>query len=170
MTPTIRRWIASAQGLRQAMNLFGPYMGAGVRISDIADDFSSATVAMDLHWYNRNYVGTHFGGSLYSMVDPMYMLLLMRRLGHGYTVWDKSASIDFVSPGRGKVSAHFELTDQRVGEIKAAAAGGDKVLPEWDIDIVDQQGKLVACVHKVLYVREKRGPGICAPVATSAPA
>lgn len=156
MTSTIRRWIASARGLRKALNLFGPYVGAGVRIAHIADDFSSATVEMDLRWYNRNYVGTHFGGSLYSMADPMYMLMLMRRLGSGYIVWDKSASIEFISPGKGTVVAHFELTDERLEEIRAATEKGDKTLPEWDVDIVDGQGKLVARVRKTLYVRKKR--------------
>jgi len=111
---------------------------------------------MGQHWYNTNYVRTHFGGSLYSMVDPMYMLLLMRRLGNDYIVWDKSASIDFIRPGKGKVMARFELTDERVEEIRAATANGDKMLPEWDVDIVDESGELVARVHKVLYVRRKK--------------
>lgn len=155
MNSTVRRWLASAGAMRRMLSTFAPYLGAGIRVTDIADDFSSATVEMGQHWYNTNYVGTHFGGSLYSMVDPMYMLLLMRRLGNDYIVWDKSASIDFIRPGKGKVMARFELTDERVDEIRAATANGDKMLPEWDLDIVDESGELVARVHKVLYVRRK---------------
>ena len=142
--------------MRRMLSTFAPYLGAGVKVTEIADDFSSATVEMRQHWYNTNYVGTHFGGSLYSMADPHYMLLLMRRLGKGYIVWDKSASIDFIRPGKGTVRAHFELTDERVEEIKRLTANGDKHLPEWDIDILDEDGELVARVHKVLYVRKKR--------------
>jgi len=156
MNSTVRRWLSSAGAMRRFLSKFGPYLGAGVKITHIADDFSSATVEMRQHWYNTNYVGTHFGGSLYSMADPMYMLLLMRRLGNDYIVWDKSASIDFIRPGKGTVTAHFELTDERVEEIRQATAGGDKLLPEWDVDIVDEAGELVARVHKVLYVRRKR--------------
>ncbi|MEC7378325.1 MAG: DUF4442 domain-containing protein, partial [Pseudomonadota bacterium] len=99
---------------------------------------------------------THFGGSLYSMVDPMYMLLLMRRLGNDYIVWDKSASINFIRPGKGTVTARFELTDERVEAIRTATAGGEKMLPEWDVDVVDESGETVARVHKVLYVRRKQ--------------
>ena len=147
MNATVRRWLGSAGAMRRA----------GIRVTHIAEDFSSARVEMGQHWYNTNYVGTHFGGSLYSMVDPMYMLLLMRRLGNDYIVWDKSASIDFIRPGKGKVMARFELTDERVDEIRAATADGDKMLPEWDVEIVDESGELVARVHKILYVRRKRG-------------
>lgn len=156
MNSKIRQWFASASAMRRMLSTFAPYLGAGVKVTEIADDFSSATVEMRQHWYNTNYVGTHFGGSLYSMADPHYMLLLMRRLGKGYIVWDKSASIDFIRPGKGTVRAHFELTDERVDEIKRLTANGDKHLPEWDIDILDEDGELVARVHKVLYVRKKQ--------------
>lgn len=156
MNATIRRWFSSAGAMRRVLTTFGPYVGAGIRVTHIADDFSSATVEMRQHWYNTNYVGTHFGGSLYSMVDPMYMLLLMRRLGNDYIVWDKSASIEFIRPGKGTVTARFELTGERVEEIRKATAGGEKMLPEWDIDIVDESGETVARVHKVLYVRRKQ--------------
>ncbi len=156
MNRKIRQWFASASALRGMLSTFAPYLGAGIKVTKIAEDFSAATVELRQHWYNTNYVGTHFGGSLYSMVDPHYMLLLMRRLGKGYIVWDKSASIDFIRPGKGTVHAHFELTDERVEEIRRMTAGGDKYLPEWDIDILDESGELVARVHKVLYVRKKR--------------
>jgi acyl-coenzyme A thioesterase PaaI-like protein len=155
MNSTIRRWFASAGALRRVLSTFAPYLGAGIKVTHIADDFSSATVEMRQHWYNTNYVGTHFGGSLYSMVDPMYMLLLMRRLGNDYIVWDKSASIDFIRPGKGVVKARFELTDARLNEIREATADGDKYLPEWYVDVVDEAGTVVARVHKVLYVRRK---------------
>jgi len=156
MNATIRRWISSPRALRRALGLFGPYLGAGIKVTQLADDFSSATVEMRQRWYNTNYVGTHFGGSLYSMVDPMYMLLLMRRLGNDYIVWDKSACIDFVHPGRGRVSAHFEISDERLEEIRRATAGGEKYLPEWQLEVKGEAGEVVAHVHKTLYVRRKR--------------
>ncbi|MBO6850426.1 MAG: DUF4442 domain-containing protein [Marinobacter sp.] len=156
MNSTLRRWFASAGAMRRFLSTFAPYLGAGVKVTQLADDFSSATVEMRQHWYNTNYVGTHFGGSLYSMVDPMYMLLLMRRLGNDYIVWDKSASIDFIRPGKGTVTARFELTDERVAAIREATATGEKMLPEWDVDIVDASGACVARVYKVLYVRRKK--------------
>ncbi len=71
----------SARTLRFAMNLWPPFVGAGIRVRHIAPDFRSVTVDMRLRWTNRNYVGTHFGGSLYAMVDPFLMVMLLHNLG-----------------------------------------------------------------------------------------
>lgn len=151
----LRRAFAGAEGIRRALNLYGPYLGAGVRVTEIDPDYRHVCVSMQLRWYNTNYVGTHFGGSLYSMVDPFYMLLLMNRLGRDYIVWDKAASIDFIKPGRGRVSARFELDDQRLAEVIAATADGRKYLPTWPVEIFDEDGERVARVEKTLYIRRK---------------
>ena len=114
---------------------------------------------MRLHAWNRNYVGTHFGGSLFAMADPFFMIILMERLGPGYVVWDKSGTIRFRRPGRGTVRATFEITPERVEEIRRAADAGGKVEPTFVARIVDAQGEVVAEVEKLLSVRRK------APVA-----
>src|SRR5688572_6524224 len=114
------------------MNLWPPYRGAGIRVRSIAPDWSGAEVELGQRWFNRNYVGTHFGGSLFAMTDPFFALLLMHRLGERYHVWDQAARIDFVAPGRGTVSARFELPDERVAAIRAQTTAGDKVLPEFE--------------------------------------
>ena len=56
-------------------------------------------VQMRLRFYNRNYVGTHYGGNLFTMTDPFHMIMLMHRLGPGYNVWDQKAEITFLKPG-----------------------------------------------------------------------
>jgi acyl-coenzyme A thioesterase PaaI-like protein len=137
------------------MNLWPPYLGAGIRVRSIAADWSEASVELRLGWLNRNYVGTHFGGSLFAMTDPFFALLLMHRLGGRYLVWDQAGRIEFVAPGRGTVSARFELPEERVAQIRAQAEGGDKVLPQFGVEIRDRAGALVASVHKTLYVRLK---------------
>jgi hypothetical protein len=97
--------------LKFVLNLYGPYLGAGIRIRNISLDWRQLQVSMKLRWYNRNAVGTHFGGSLYSMVDPHLMLLLMKLIGKGYTIWDQAAEITFKEPGKGTVSAIITITD-----------------------------------------------------------
>jgi len=145
----------TAKRLKRRLAHYPPYLGAGVRVTHIADDFSSLTVEMPLHFWNRNYVGTHFGGSLYSMVDPHFMLLLINRLGPGYIVWDKAATIRFKRPGKGLVKAQFEITDARLAEIKAAADTQGKIEPLFQVLITDEAGQVVAEVEKLLYVRRK---------------
>lgn len=156
MSGWIKQFFTGADGIRRALNLYGPYVGAGVRVVEIDPEYRSVTVSMRLNWYNTNYVGTHFGGSLYSMIDPFFMLLLMNRLGRDYIVWDKAATIDFIKPGRGRVTATMTLDDERLAEVLKATADGQKYLPVWPVEIRDEAGELVARVDKTLYIRRKR--------------
>jgi len=141
--------------LRRLINFWPPFLGAGIRVRRIAPDWSEAEVELRARFYNRNYVGTHFGGSLYAMADPFFMLMLMHQLGGRYLVWDRAAHIDFVAPGRGTVRARFEMPEARVAEIREQAAAGEKILPEFEVRLIDADGALVATVRKVIYVRLK---------------
>jgi len=141
--------------LRLGLNLYPPYLGAGIRVREISPDFRRVRVRMGLGWYNRNYVRTQFGGSLYSMTDPFFMLMLMQLLGRDYIVWDKAASIDFISPGKGPVHAEFRIDDELLAQIRQYTAEGDKYLPELRVEVRDDEGTLVAIVHKTLYIRLK---------------
>ena len=146
----------SARQLRKGMKWWPPFLGAGIRVASLADDFREAVVELKLGRLNRNAVGTHFGGSLYAMTDPFFAIMLMHNLGDRYLVWDKSGSIEYVAPGRGTVSARFVLTEERIAEIRAQAEGGKKVLPEFQLEVRHKgDDKLVALVRKTLYVRLK---------------
>ena len=138
------------------INFYPPFLGAGIKVKYIAPDYKEVVVSMKLRWYNRNYVGTHFGGSLAAMTDPFYMFMLIHILGSEYIVWDKTSTIDFIAPGRGTVTAHFILKDDQIAEIKSKTADGDPYYPEFSVDIVNELGEVVASVAKKLYVRKKQ--------------
>jgi len=150
------RKFATPSRIRHVMNFYGPYRGAGIKVTHIADDWRCVRVRMKLNLFNRNYVGTQFGGSLYSMVDPHFMLMLMNILGRDYIVWDKSARIEFLRPGRGPVHAELRVTDEEIERINVATAEGEKHLPVFTVEINDEAGALVARVEKELYVRRKQ--------------
>ena len=137
------------------LNLYPPYLGAGIRVTRLAPDYRELDVEMKLRFYNRNYVNTHFGGSLYAMVDPFYMLMLIQILGNKYIVWDKAASIEFETPGRGTVRAQFRVDDAMIRDIEAHTADGRKYLPSYPVDIADDRDQVVARVRKTLYIRKK---------------
>lgn len=145
----------SPRVLKFALNIYGPYLGAGIRITHIDPEWREMHVRMKLRWYNRNIMGTHFGGSLYAMVDPQMMLMLMNRLGKDYIVWDQAAEIEYVKPARGTVEAHLSLSDAQLDEIKRNAADGAAYRPSFDIAIRDLDGNVVSKVKKVLYVKRK---------------
>lgn len=145
----------TAKRLKQRIRFYPPYLGAGVRVTHVSDDFRTVRVEMPLRFYNKNYVGTHFGGSLYSMCDPFYMLMLINILGPEYIVWDKAASIRFKKPGRGLVKATFHIPEETIAEIRAAADSQGKVEPQFEVAVTDSEGNVIAEVDKLLYVRRK---------------
>ena len=136
-------------------NFYPPYLGAGIRIHKISPDLRRVEVELGLHWWNRNYVGTHFGGSIYSMTDPFFMVMLIENLGHEYIVWDKAADIHFKKPGKGKVRVVFELTQERIDEIRKQALDQFKVEPVFTVQVLNEENEIVAEVFKTLYVRRK---------------
>ena len=139
------------------LNTYVPYFGAGIRTTELDLDAGIVQIEMPLTALNKNAVGTQFGGSLYAMIDPFYMLLLLHKLGTDHVVWDKAASIDFISPGRGRVTARIELPNEEVELIRGLAANNEPVLRTYPIEIFGEDGKIVARVEKVLYIRRKKG-------------
>jgi acyl-coenzyme A thioesterase PaaI-like protein len=139
--------------LRWKFNLFPAYRGSGGRVTYIADDFREVRVKLPLSLRTRNAVGTIYGGSMYGAVDPIYMIMLMRLLGRGYVVWDKSASIRFRKPGRGTLYATFRLDDAELEAIRAATAEGQSVDRTYNVDLIDTEGIVYASIEKVIYVK-----------------
>ena len=146
-----------ASTIRLGMNLWPPFLFSGIHITEMSTDWRHIRVELRQRPWNRNYVGTHFGGSLFAMTDPFRMLPVMRCLGPDYIVWDKAGEIEFVKPGRGTLHACFNIDGEVLDALRAAATGGEKVLRWFDADVLDAQGELVARTRKQLYVRRKPG-------------
>ena len=141
---------------RQLANLYPPFLGAGIRVKSKAD-FSEIRSEIKLRWWNRNYVGTHFGGSIYTMTDPFYMIMLIEQLGRGYRVWLKEATVRFLRPGRGTIGADFRVSPQTVAELKRRVdllTRDEIVLP---VSVTDEGGNVVAEVIQTLHVRRRDG-------------
>src|SRR5215467_10814391 len=141
--------------LRRVLRWWPPLAGAGIRVKRLDRDWRAVDVEMKLRWWNANFVGTHYGGSLYSMADPFYMLMLIANLGPEYVVWDKAASIRFRKPGRGTMRAEFRLAAAQLDEIRHALMTADKIEPEFMVEVKDEAGNVIAEVKKLLHIRKK---------------
>lgn len=146
----------TARKLRRILRWWPPFWMAGIRVLEIADDWSSARVELRRRWYSANYVGTHFGGSLFAMADPFWMILVMETLGRDYIVWDKAAEIEFVKAVREPVTVEFQVDPAAIAELRAATADGARVLRWFETEIRTASGETVARVRKQLHVRLKR--------------
>lgn len=138
---------------RLMTNLWPCYRGSGGRVTFIAGDWSEIRVRLRLSWRTRNYVGTIFGGSLYASVDPFFMLMLIKRLGPGFLVWDKAAGIRFRRPGKGALTAVMRIDDAELAEVRRLLELEPKLDRTYRVELVDADGLVHAEVDKVVQIR-----------------
>ncbi len=137
------------------LNAYPPFLGAGIRVTKVSEDLRHFRAEMKLTSLNRNFVGTHFGGSLYSMCDPFFMIMVIEALGDSFIVWDKSASIRFRKPGRGRVHADFRLEPADIDGILEIMKTQEKYERTFKVEVKDDEGQVIAEVEKLIYVRRK---------------
>lgn len=145
----------SARTWRYLMRLWPPFLFSRIRIDALSDDFTYVKVSAPLGIFSRNYNGTMFGGTMFAMTDPFWMVMVHKQLGDDYVVWDKIGEIDYRSPGRTRVHAEFHLNSATVAHLIERAGGGDKVLHWFETDVVDANGTTVAHVRKQVYIRKR---------------
>jgi acyl-coenzyme A thioesterase PaaI-like protein len=170
MLPFLQR-VATTVGydrFLRLMRFYPPYLGAGISVVHVAKDLSVLEVEMKLTPFNRNFVGTQFGGSLYSMCDPFFMLMIMMQLGDEYVVWDKSATIEFLKPGRGRVRARFEVPPAMLAQLKQETDAAGKINPKLEATVLDEEGQPIARVTKILSIRRKDRKTVAAVPSNSA--
>lgn len=136
-------------------NLYVPFLGAGIKIENIAKDYHYIRVSMPLKWFNKNYVGTHFGGSIFAMVDPWYMMMLINILGKDFLVWDKGADIQFIKPGTTKIIAEFQINEKEIKNIKQEIEKEGRYLFKKEIVILDTNQNIVSKVRKSISIKKK---------------
>lgn len=149
--------LTSYKTCKLVFNLWPPYWGTGIRVVSISPDFKEVNLLLRLRFYNKNYINTQFGGSLFAMTDPFFTFMLLKQLGSGYMICDKSAVIDFITFGKRDVKACLKITDEQINLVKAKTESGEKYLPEFEVDIVDVETlEIITKLKRTLYVRKRR--------------
>lgn len=136
-------------------NFWPPFLFSGIKVQHISKDYRHIAVRLKLRFWNANLLGTQYGGSIYSFVDPFYMIMWIKNLGRDFVVWDKAATIRFLKPGRTDLTAEFQLTEEDVAVVKAALQEQGRM--DWvrKIAILNNQGEVVAEVDKVISIQKK---------------
>lgn len=141
--------------IRYLFNLWPPFRGAGIKVKHISRDFRKFDVSMKLKLLNRNSAGVHFGGSLFGMTDPFYVVMLTKNLGDQYIVWDKAGKIDFKKPGRGTIKASCFLTEEEIDLIRDETNRLGKYIFDRSVDLFNEKNEVIATIVKTIYVRRR---------------
>lgn len=149
------KWMFNPAVMRHLLNFWPPFLFPGIKVEELRDDYRYCKVILKGRPWTRNINNSQFGGSMFSMTDPIYPLMLMGALGKEYIVWDKQADINFIIPGKGKLVAEFWLADHEIDAIKRATESGEKYFPQFVVNIKDSNNQIVAEVNRTVYIRKK---------------
>ena len=73
-----------------------------------------------------------------------------------YIVWDRAAHIEFLKLGKTELCAKFCVTDEALEDIIAKTNDGSQHFAEFNVDVTDTAGDIVAKVRKTIYIRRKQ--------------
>lgn len=153
MRPSSESW--RSWRYRWLINLWPCYLGTGARLTFLAADWREVRVKVPLTWRTRNAYGTHFGGSLYAAVDPLYVLMFRKVLGQEVQVWDKAATIRFRKPGRSTLTATLRVEAAEEEAIRSALREAPKVDRTYTVELRDASGQVHAVIEKVVHFRRR---------------
>jgi len=141
---------------RVVTGFYPAFLFSRTKIKSISPDWREMVVVIKRSLWNRNYVGTIFGGTLYAAADPFLMIMLIKILGiEDYIIWDKGAEIDFQKPGRSDITYHFKITESDLKRIDQGLKKNEKIIPEFLVQGVDENGEVCVSIKKKIYIRRK---------------
>lgn len=143
------------QYLIRLLNFWPPFLFSGIKIVQRSGDYRHVRVKLKLRWWSANYFGTQYGGSIFSMTDPFYALMLIKNLGSDYVIWDKAASVRFITPGRTDLFADFTITDDDLEHIKELIRDQGKAHWTKKVAVKNTHGELVAEVERTVSIKPK---------------
>ena len=148
--------IVSEKTLKWGLCLYPPMLFQRIWVRRFHDGFRGVDVKINKSLFNKNYNGSIFGGTIYAATDPFYALLfdqLLQREGFKIRVWLKSASIQYLKPGRSDLFFTLIITDEMLNEAIEALHTGGKFIKAYPMEIFNKSGELCATVMNEVYIR-----------------
>ena len=102
-----QRLFSKAFLFKYGFNFSPMYRRSCSRVIDVSKDLKVIRIRLKYSYKNKNYVGSIFGGSLFSAVDPFPMVQLINIIDRDYVIWDKAAQIYFRRPAFEDLYADF---------------------------------------------------------------
>ncbi len=155
LTKILRRFFSDAQIYKYGFNWSPMYRRSTGKVIEVSDDLHYVKVKIPISFKNRNYVGSIFGGSLFSATDPIYMIQLLNILGEDYVVWDKAATINYKRPAREDAIAEFIFSKEEIEKIKKDVADNNEIDILKKLNIISKSGAVISELEKTIYVANK---------------
>lgn len=148
--------IVSERTLKWGLRFYPPLLFQRIWVKKFHQGFRGADVKIYKSLFNKNYNGSIFGGTIYAATDPFYALLfdqLLQRQGFKIRVWLKSASIQYLKPGRSALYFTILITDEMLNDAIEALNTSGKFVKAYPMEIKNRDGEVCATVMNEVYVR-----------------
>lgn len=148
--------IVSERTLKWILSLYPPMLCQRIWIKRFHKGFRGVDVKIARSLVNTNFNGSIFGGTIYAATDPFYAVLfdqLLQREGFKVRVWLKSASIQYLKPGRTNLYFTLTITDEMLREAIEALRTIGKFVKAYPMEITNKDGEICATVMNEVYIR-----------------
>ena len=148
--------VISENMLKWGMRFYPPQFFQRIWVKKIDKGFSGVHVKIFKSFLNINYNNSIFGGTIFSGSDPFYAVLfdqILQRKNIKCRVWLKSASINYLKPGRTNLVFSITLTEEEILEAETALRTVGKFVKAYSINMFNSEGELCATVINEVYVR-----------------
>ena len=149
----------SENALKWVMRLYPPFFFQRIWVRRFDKGFTGVEVKINRSWLNRNHNGTIFGGTIFAATDPFYALLFdqqLQRKGYKTVVWLKSATVQYIKPGRTALFFRISVDGNDIREVEAALGEHGKAVKTFPVTVVDRNGDTCAIMHNEVYIRDAR--------------
>lgn len=152
-----QRFFSKAFLFKYGFNFSPMYRRSCGRLIYVSKDLKTLRIRLKYSYKNKNYVGSIFGGSLFSAVDPFPMVQLINIIYRDYVIWDKAAQIRFRRPAFEDLYADFTYTDSELEEIRKRVQTENVIEIIKSTPLTNKAGDTVFCtVDKTLYIADKQ--------------
>jgi acyl-coenzyme A thioesterase PaaI-like protein len=137
---------------KRRLELYPPFRAMRIRITEMSDDWSAATILLPLNRHNRNPGGGMFGGAMASLADPI-PALMCARLFPGHAVWTRAMTIDFRREGRTDLLLRIAIDPEHRESIGQELQTKQRATPAFEYAFFDEDGHLCAQVINTVAIR-----------------
>ncbi len=148
--------IVSENTLKWALCFYPPLLFQRIWVKKFHKGFRGVDVKINKSLFNNNYNNSIFGGTIYAATDPFYALIfdqLLQRKGFKVRVWLKSASIQYLKPGRSNLFFTVKITDDMLNDAIEALNTSGKFVRAYPMEITNAGGEICATVINEIYIR-----------------
>lgn len=148
--------VVSERTLKWAMRLYPPLFFQRIWVKQFDKGFMGVHVRISKSFLNTNYNNSIFGGTIFSASDPFYAMLfdqVLKRRGFKVRVWLKSATIQYLKPGRTNLYFKITLSEQDITEAEIALKTVGKFVKAFPLEILNSEGEICATVQNEVYLR-----------------